>query len=191
MVRVNFGVPQTTTVLYSNNSKMKEKNTMKRMVAVAIFAVATFTAFVGCNPEVDRWPTYSYYLRNERNTSIQLIGICSECSNANNSDTILDTTIASQNDLFLMSGLELVPPPFDAPMFKSNRIEHCDSVFILENGQEIAKFINPYKISAIMEDSLRRIYDFDDVEVYVPFDTVEYDGDGPQPKEIYYRFLID
>jgi hypothetical protein len=42
-----------------------------------------------------------------------------------------------------------------------------------------------------MEDSLRRIYVFDDVEVYVPFDTVEYDSDGPQPKEIHYRFLID
>ncbi len=164
---------------------------MNRMIAFSILSIVTLTVLVGCNSDVDRWPTYSYYLRNGRNTSIQIVGICSECSNSNNSDTIFDTTIYSQNDLFLMSGLELIPPPFDAPMFKSNRIEDCDSVFILENGQEIAKFINPYKISATMEDSLRRIYVFDDVEVYVPFDTVEYDSDGPQPKEIHYRFLID
>ena len=119
---------------------------MKRVIVFSILSFATLSALVSCNPEVDRWPTYGYYLHNARNTSIQLVGICSECPNTNNSDTILDTSIASQNDLFLMSGLELVPPPFEAPMFKSNRIEDCDSVSILENGQEIAKFINPYRL---------------------------------------------
>lgn len=94
---------------------------MNRMIAFSILSIVTLTVLVGCNSDVDRWPTYSYYLRNGRNTSIQIVGICSECSNSNNSDTIFDTTIYSQNDLFLMSGLELIPPPFDAPMFNLNR----------------------------------------------------------------------
>jgi len=150
--------------------------------------------FVGCDSVVNitRFPMYSYYFENGKASDVRLIGTCLDCS-SNSLDTLIDTTVSSNESIFIMSGIELRPPYYNTPLFKSNGIEKCDSVYVLENGRQVNIFANPYTVSSdtIVDDSIYLLFQFNDLEVYALFETIEYKSDGPQPEEKKFKYMLD
>ena len=54
----------------------------------------------------------------------------------------------------------------------------------------VTKFINPYRLD-IIDDSLTQIFQFDNNDVYKIYNTIDYDSEGPQPKEVKYKYIIE
>ena len=144
------------------------------------------------NGDVDRWPTYSYYLENGKYVPIRLLGIRDTViGNTSKVDTIFNETVSPTSTLFLLSGVELIPPPFSAPMFKSIGIHECDTIYLFEENVISRFYVNPHKDSSPVPDSLSILFQFDDRTKYISFETIEFNSEGPQPKEIKYKFRIE
>lgn len=145
-----------------------------------------------CGTLVHRDATYSFHVENKCSNTINLIGLRCHDSTTTKNDTLIDTSITPNKSLLLLSGWLLVPPPFgDVPYYKSINIEECDSVFIFENDKLIKKYWNYHKKEESVFDSSTLIFQFEDLDVYAPSDTILFETEGPQPKEIFFTYTIE
>jgi len=155
---------------------------------VKIFTVFICLIFAGCGVTVDRWPTYSYYLENATGNELRVVGFAID-SVLSNTDTIFDTTINTAGSLHIYSGYD----GFNAgvTLFTLNT-ESCDTILVIHNDTFVERSFNYRKHPNAIFDSLSTIfYQFDNQEIWVPYDTIEFDGSGPQPKEIKHKYRIE
>jgi hypothetical protein len=106
-------------------------------------------------------------------------------------DTLLNETVRASGTLFLLSGMQFESLRYDSHLFKSMGIEKCDTVFIYEAGTLSKVFINPYKDSSAIPDSLASLFEFEDRTKYILFETIDFESYGPQPKENKYWYRIE
>ena len=145
-----------------------------------------FALLVSCETEIDRWTTHTYYLENSSAATIRLYGFTTSSGNIPINDTLVDTTIPSGESIIILSGYGI-----GGPTFKTIEAESCDTMKIFNDTALIIQSWNFLKTSASVSDTAEKFYQFHNAQVYKPYDTLFYDNDGPQPKEIKYKFRIE
>ena len=105
-------------------------------------------------------------------------------------DTLLDTVLHMEYELHIYSGYY----GFDAcvTIFSFN-IESFDSIFILKDGAYLYRCFNFRKDPSLtnIDSSSTVFFQFEKQDIWEPCDTTQYDSNGPQPKEILFRFVIN
>lgn len=140
---------------------------------------------VSCETDIERWTTHTYYLENGSDTTIRLLGFSVFGGNLPTVDTIVDTTISSGESIIIVSGYGI-----GGPTFQTIGAESCDTMKVFKNTTLVIQSWNFLKTSVSVSDTAEKLYQFHNAQVYVPYDTVFFDSDDPQPKEIKYKFLI-
>ncbi len=144
---------------------------------------------LGCGTDIDRWTTYSYYIVNNSNAEIKIIGV-TQNDVPFEIDTLLDTALHRGDELHIYSGYN----GFDAGVTSfSLNIESCDSIFILKDGAYLYRCFNFRKDPSLtnIDSSSTVFFQFEKQDIWEPCDTTQYDSNGPQPKEILFRFVIN
>ena len=157
------------------------------MVSFLCFLMCSL--IIGCGTDVDRWTTYSYYITNDTNAEIQIIGV-NQNDVSYQTDTLLDTVLHMEDELHIYSGYD----GFDAGVTSfSLNIESCDSIFILKDGAYLYRCFNFRKDPSLtnIDSSSTVLFQFENQDIWEPYDTTQFDGNGPQPKEIFFRFMIN
>lgn len=146
-------------------------------------------SIINCGITVDRWTTYSYYIDNNSDSVVKIIGVSYD-SSSSETDTIIDTVINPDNQLHIYSGYD----GFEGGVTDYTlKFESCDSLFILKGSVYLNRSVNFLKHSELsnVDSSSTIFYQFYNPTIWVPYDTTEYEGKGPQPKEIFFKFTID
>jgi len=155
---------------------------MKHMKLLALSIVL----LLSCETDVDRWTTHTYYIENISGNTIRLIGYTTPTITVPNVDTLVDEIVPNGESLIIVSGYGI-----GGPTFESIGAESCDTMKIFKDTVLILKSWNFLKTSANVNDSTEKFYQFHNTQVYVPYDTTFFDSNGPQPKEIKYKFQIE
>lgn len=153
-----------------------------------IFLMFICISIIGCGTDVDRWTTYSYYVSNNTDSRIRIIGV-SKIQTSSEIDTIIDTAISSEGQLHIYSGYD----GFDAGVTNySLNIEKCDSIFILKGNVYLNRSFNYRKYPSLIniDSSSTVFFQFENQDTWLPYDTTEFESEGPQPKEIFFKFVV-
>ena len=156
---------------------------MKKIIH--IFVLLCVPLFV-CDVWIDRETTFSYFLENTSATYVQLLGAEFENELI---DTLIDTTIAPSQSIQIYSGYS----GFNAghTLYTINA-EKCDSILLFKDSTCISRSYNFRHEEILMRpDSVDPFYQFDNHTIWIPYRTINYDSDGPQPKEIIFKFTIN
>ncbi|NLD26226.1 MAG: hypothetical protein GX661_02575 [Acholeplasmataceae bacterium] len=154
------------------------------MKLIITLAALPLLICASCMTDVDRHTSHVYYVKNRSTSSIRLIGV--QVKQDNEVDTVFLEDVGLQDSLLL----KIISVGFSGSYSDPLQLDSCDTVFIMKGDAVYNKSANnPKHLQPL--DSSSVLFQFDNNEVWVESSRIEYESEGPQPKEIHFEYVVN